>query len=30
VAEHHVHNEQAWQARLPDILVWLLEDAKGI
>jgi len=26
----HFHNEQAWQARLPHILPWLLEDAYGI
>jgi predicted alpha/beta superfamily hydrolase len=30
VADNHFHNEEAWQARLPDILPWLLEDAKGI
>lgn len=30
VAPDHFHNEEAWQARLPDILLWLLEDAKGI
>jgi predicted alpha/beta superfamily hydrolase len=30
VAENHFHNEEAWQARLPDIFQWLLEDAKGI
>lgn len=25
----HFHNEEAWQARLPGILPWLLEDAQG-
>ena len=30
VAQNHLHNEEAWQARLPDIFQWLLEDAKGI
>ncbi|MHC1730330.1 MAG: alpha/beta hydrolase [Syntrophobacteraceae bacterium] len=30
VAPEHFHNEEAWQARLPDILPWLLEDAQGI
>lgn len=30
IAENHAHNEEAWQARLPDIFQWLLEDAKGI
>lgn len=30
VAPEHFHNEEAWQARLPQILPWLLEDAQGI
>ena len=30
VAPDHFHNEEAWQARLPDIFRWLLEDAKGV
>jgi hypothetical protein len=30
VAPNHFHNEEAWQARLPDILQWLLEDPRGI
>ncbi|MCU0574260.1 MAG: alpha/beta hydrolase-fold protein [Syntrophobacteraceae bacterium] len=30
VAPDHFHNEEAWQARLPDIFRWLLEDPKGI
>jgi predicted alpha/beta superfamily hydrolase len=30
IAENHSHNEEAWQARLPDIFQWLLEDARGI
>jgi predicted alpha/beta superfamily hydrolase len=24
------HNEEAWQARLPNIFAWLLEDAQGV
>lgn len=30
VADHHFHNEQAWQQRLPSIFSWLLEEANGI
>lgn len=30
VEPEHFHNEQAWQARLPSILTWLLEDPEGI
>jgi hypothetical protein len=30
IAQNHFHNEEAWQARLPDIFEWLLEDARGI
>lgn len=30
VAQDHFHNEEAWQARLPAIFTWLLEDAKGV
>lgn len=30
VAPEHFHNEEAWQARLPDIFRWLLADAEGI
>lgn len=29
-AQGHFHDEEAWQARLPYILPWLLEDAKGV
>lgn len=29
VAPEHFHNEQAWQARLPGILPWLLADPLG-
>lgn len=29
VVPDHFHNEQSWQARLPHILPWLLEDARG-
>jgi predicted alpha/beta superfamily hydrolase len=29
-APNHFHNEEAWQARLPDILRWLLEDPRGV
>ncbi len=30
VAPDHFHNEEAWQARLPHMLPWLLEEPKGI
>jgi predicted alpha/beta superfamily hydrolase len=30
VAPDHFHDEQAWQARLPEILPWLLEEPRGI
>ncbi|RJO69430.1 MAG: alpha/beta hydrolase [Myxococcales bacterium] len=29
VAEGHFHHEPAWQARLPGIMSWLLEETKG-
>ncbi|ABK18010.1 alpha/beta hydrolase [Syntrophobacter fumaroxidans] len=30
LAEGHFHNEEAWQARLPDILPWLLEAGSNL
>jgi len=30
VAPGHFHNEEAWQARLPDIMAWLLADPVGL
>jgi predicted alpha/beta superfamily hydrolase len=30
VAPDHFHNEEAWQARLPEIFRWLLEEPQGV
>jgi hypothetical protein len=30
IAMDHFHDEKAWRARIPDILPWLLAEARGI